>query len=70
MNLTVALRLAYVVLTLSVIAVVAQLAAHLLKMPLSQPVANTLMVAGFLWPVALYIIAIYRRQLKTNADKG
>lgn len=70
MNLTVALRLAYVVLTLSVLAVAAQLATHLLKIPVSPQVANVLMVAGFIWPLALYVIAIYRRKLKADADLG
>lgn len=70
MSMTIALRLAYVALTLSIMAVVAQVAANLLHIALSPSVAKALMIAGYMWPLALYAAAVYRRKLKADAEKA
>lgn len=70
MNIIVALRLAYVVLTLSIMAAVTQVAANAMHIALSPSVAKTLMIAGYMWPLALYAAAVYRRKLKADADNA
>lgn len=70
MNMIVALRLAYVVLTLSIMAAVAQVVANVMHIPLTSSVAKSLMIAGYMWPLALYAAAVYRRKLKADEEKA
>jgi hypothetical protein len=66
MSILVGLRISYVVLTLSLMAVAAQIIAALMGHSFSPTVSKTLVMAGFIWPLALYMAAIYRRRVKAD----
>lgn len=69
MSLTVCLRVSYVVLTLSFLALGAQIAGYLLGFRFPKDVATVLTVASYIWPIALYAAAVYRRKLKGQPPK-
>ena len=65
MSVTIALRLSCVVLVLSLLAAVFNIFAFLNNWPLPPGMATPLRLFGYLWPLAAYAVAVYRRKRET-----
>jgi hypothetical protein len=64
MNMHTALRLSAVILTISLMALVSDIAIYLLHIAVAPKVKQALDVVGFIWPLALVFFGTYLRKVQ------